>query len=204
MDIPNLNIPVTPPPPPCRVSCSYRGVPGALEFVCSVIEGDGSISSVQYSLNGYSTSDLQATFQIPNSQFVNGNNDITLTFNTVCNGQNEVLEHRFSLSLNLPPPPAFRITNLRVSSSSGLRQGDVEISYSRAADVVTFTVIILDQAATLYGYTLNGGSETHSVGVSFSLHKNVLIEGANTLELSVYYGLTVSQADFTFTFDIQK
>ena len=92
---------------------------------------------------------------------MNGNNDITLTFNIVCNGQNEVLEHRFSLSLNLPPPPAFSISNVRVSSSSGLRQRDVEISYSRAQDIVTFTVIVLDQAATLYGYTLNGGTETH-------------------------------------------
>ena len=105
-----------------------------------------------------------ATFQIPNSHFVNGNNDVNLLFSVMCSGELKTIQHRFSLRLNLPPPPSFRVSNVGASSSSGLGPGQVSISYTVDGDVVAFSVSIVGEVIFLYGYTLNGATDIEYVG----------------------------------------
>ena len=102
------------------------------------------------------------TFQIPMAQFISGNNDISLTFSVVCNGQEETIEHRVSVSVQLPPPSTFSVSNVRASSTSGV--SGVRISYSIRGDNLHFSVTITGQLISLYGYTLNGATDTTFVG----------------------------------------
>ena len=44
----------------CEITCNYRVViqNGTIEFACEVVEGDGYLIDIDYSLNGFSESDL--------------------------------------------------------------------------------------------------------------------------------------------------
>jgi hypothetical protein len=197
----DLNVqiaPTTPPPPPCQVSCNYHGTAGALQFVCEVVEGDGNLLSVGYTVNGNSGSDLATTFQIPVGHLVDGTNEISLTFSVVCNGQQQTIRHRLSLSISLPTPPTCRPSNVRATSASAI--SGVQIRYTLGAESVSFSIILPGEDVLLYSYSLNRRPTEFAVSLSLQLQCSWLSQGQNTLQLTVF-GSGGSQTDLTLTFD---
>ena len=99
-----------------------------------------------------------ATFRIPMAHFVSGVNAISLTFTITCNGQQQTIDHSVSLSVQLPAPSTFRVSNVRARASSPV--ANARISYTMRGDNVAFSVTITGEVVSLYGYSLNGGDTT--------------------------------------------
>ena len=122
----------------CEVNCSFRLVRNEFVFTCAVSGESANLLSISYSLNeqtalgkqnmflmnlGYLKAarylppnlfavSTRSSFTIPQTQFLTGENTLTLSILIICNGDIRTFQRDLRVSIQPLPPPATLLPSL--------------------------------------------------------------------------------------------
>ncbi|CAI8056469.1 hypothetical protein GBAR_LOCUS30771, partial [Geodia barretti] len=134
---------VTLPPVVCEVNCSYQLVGNEFVFTCAVSGDSANLLSISYSLNEQTPLvSTSSSFSIPQTQFLTGDNTLTLTILITCNGNLRTFQRDLRVSIRPPPPPVTLPPSLEAFSArlSGISPSNYATLVPSFPLSATFTV----------------------------------------------------------------